>query len=211
MNNSCKLSLKDNFNDCMIIVLAHQLRPRTADAKLCQTFETIRNQKPPSLFVVRFLRACLTRRITLRLCSAPMVLVGLSCNSMFLQITFTCSGLVRCAPTWLTIIQHLSTHPGTCASELSEICLFVEIKMPASCCSVKKMNIRGGEKEGGGLTSSQAGLCRPAAPWGSCTTAALLAGLASWLYSCAAPHCMLVRVGSSRSEANALLRCGWPA
>ncbi len=41
----------------------------------------------PSCFVVRCLRARPTQRIIRRLCSAPMVLLGLWCNSMFLRIT----------------------------------------------------------------------------------------------------------------------------
>jgi hypothetical protein len=71
---------------CRIIVLAHKLQPRTADAKLRQTAKLSAIINPPSCFVVEFLRACLTRRMTLRLCSAPIVLVGLSCNSMSLRI-----------------------------------------------------------------------------------------------------------------------------
>ncbi len=70
-------------------MLAHQLGPRTADAKFCQTAETIRNHKITKLLCRQILAGVSTCRIRVThwLCSTPVVLVRLSCNSMFLQIT----------------------------------------------------------------------------------------------------------------------------
>jgi hypothetical protein len=74
---------------CRIIVLAHRLRVSDHKLRLQNSVRLPKLSaiiKPPSCFAVKFLRAYLTRRITLRRCSGAMVLDGLSCNSMFLRI-----------------------------------------------------------------------------------------------------------------------------